>query len=161
MAGSKDSAPVAVRRTDGTGKTIISWFPNSEIAKSWVEAYNADNTTGFAEIVIEDVDVMTSINIINNIPEKVNYFVQMCRDKIPQRFRKEPEDEPPTWGIDMDELARREKTSPAVGCLTNKERAYLLQYRYFLALRSGCVVDPLMKKENTSDIQVTHDVGSH
>jgi len=161
MTGKRDSAPVAVRRTDATGKTIISWFPNSEIAKSWVEAYNADNKTGFAEIVIEDVDVMTSINIINNIPEKINYFVQMCRDKVPQRFRKEPEDDKLTLGIDMDELARRDKTSPVVGCLTNKERAYLLQYRYFLVLRSGCAVDPLMKKSNTSDIQVTHEVGLH
>ena len=161
MAGNKDSAPVAVRRITKDSETIISWFPNSEIAQIWVEAYNADNTTGFAEIVIEDVDVMTSINIVNNIPEKVNYFVQMCRDKIPQRFRKEPEDDQLTWGIDMDELARREKTSPAVGCLTNEERAYLLQYRYFLVLRSGCAVDPLLKKANTSEIQVTHDDGSH
>jgi hypothetical protein len=123
MAGNKDSAPVAVRRITKDGETIISWFPNSLIAQIWVEAYNADNTTGFAEIVIED-------------------------DQL-------------TWGIDMDDLARREKTSTAVGCLTNEERAYLLQYRYFLVLRSGCVVDPLMKKSNRSDIQVIYDVGSH
>ena len=161
MAGSKDSAPVAVRRIDATGKTIISWFPNSEIAKSWVEAYNADNTTGFAEIVIEDVDVMTSINIVNNIPEKVNYFVQMENDKFPKRLKKDGAANDAAWGIDMDALPRREKTSPAIGCLTNEERAYLLQYRYFLVLRSGCAVDPLMKKANTSDIQVTHDDGSH
>ena len=161
MTGKRDSAPVAVRRTDATGKTIISWFPNSEIAKSWVETYNADNKTGFAEIVIEDVDVMTSINIVNNIPEKVNYFVQMCRDKIPQRFRKEPEDDQLTWGIDMDELAIREYPSPENGYLTDRDRACLLQYRYFLALRSGCVVDPLMKKAKTSDIQVIYDDGSH
>ena len=161
MTENKDSSPVAVSRTIAKEKTVISWFPNSTVAQSWVESYNANNPTGFAEIVVEDVDFMTSINIVNNIPEKVNYFIQMCDDKFPKRFRKDYNGKHSEWGIDMDDLARREKKSPVVGCLTNKERAYLLQYRYFLSLRSGCVVDPLMKKGNTSDIQVTQDDGSH
>jgi hypothetical protein len=137
MAGNKDSAPVAVRRNLATGEIIIEWFPSSEIARNWVDAYNVNNPIGFAEIVIEDVDVMTSISIVNNIPERVYYFEQMCRDKVPQRFREGDGTHDSKLGIDIFDLSRRDKVGHIKGCLTDRQRAYLLQYRYFLQLREG------------------------